>query len=261
MRKIVLPALEVLLLSLLFCWLIINDYNYQLQRESILKTIDECVVYLFVPNSKVMNELENELKEKGYIRELKASKNTEVVKQMVENYDLANLGQTVNISSLPNLIEFRLDSALIDTIKFKELSDFLQEKEKLFTYYLPKEEIEQSLALNVRTTVFRLIYRIGGLLITLVLSCLMNALWIKRYVDTTDGEEPLLKEKKKITRFGIHVVILSVIPALLLSLIWYITMRYGLHTYLLKPIELLALVAAVLIGSIISWLSNGRGDK
>jgi hypothetical protein len=261
MRKIALTVVEVLLLSLLFCWLIINDYNYQLQRESIQKTIDEYIVYLFVPNNKVMNELENELKEKGYVRELKASKNTEVVKQMVDNYDLANLSQTVNITSLPNLIEFKLDSALIDTIKFRELSDFLQEKEKLFTYYLPKEEIEQSLVLNVKTAGFRWIYRIGGLLITLILSYYVKILWIKRYVDTTDDEKPLLKEKKKITQFWIHAVMLSIIPALLLSLIWYITMRYGLHSYLLKPIELLVLVAAVFSGCVMSWLSISRPDK
>jgi hypothetical protein len=111
-------------LVLLIGWNLIH-YGFELVQEKAFSTASKAQMIIYAEDFDKLLDLQSELAQVYYIKNVTVESDTTVANSLIENYDLGNVREILVSYNLPNLMSINFDGRIYRSPEKAEFEDFL----------------------------------------------------------------------------------------------------------------------------------------
>jgi len=250
----------ILTLILLICLLVFSLADYLLlgQYENIVTRIEALPVIIFSRDFSLLHTLKSELEEKPIVTSLELEKNIDLLSKMITEYDLPAAEQILDIDSLPNMLEFRLQGDLITEEGFNILRERIKSKGSEVNLVSQEHEFSDLIKLKQMLILARKAILAGIIILLSLVTIFTCATIIRRSNHYWNIYYRSGGTRSRFSSFLLSLLIGTFLPLGLLALIFYLANNYLQMSYKLELRYWLLIGSVILFPGLLAWLITDR---
>jgi hypothetical protein len=253
------PAL-ILTFILLICLIVFSLADFLLleQYENLVTRIESLPVILFSSNFSLLHNLMNELEDEPVVTSLEIERNIEILDKMIKEYDLPAAEQILDIDSLPNMLEFRLEGELITEKGYSELKERFEREGSDITLISQDIELSDLFELKQMLLLTRKAILAGIIIILSIVTFVTGAMVIRRsnyywHIYYRSGGT-----KKRFRSYLLNLLLGTILSLSLLAIIFYLVDYYLQMSYEFELRYWILFGLVIFIPGLLAWCLTER---